>query len=230
MNHRLLLTTVFGFFLAFSAQAQRPLFRPQVHEIGIQLGEAHQIPALSAGYANGMGLGANVVNGIWYKYHITYQHGIRAGAAYRTAQFDYPDGRNRFVSYEATRRDIDGFLGYELSFPAGRITLTGALDLAVSRSSSEELGIEEGPVLIEYRNDPALWRVGGRGALGFHYFFTPYTSFTLEAGPYYQRAMGTGTTDQPFTLFPEQEFGFRAVAMLSFHFKQMKKRCTCPKH
>jgi hypothetical protein len=217
--------------LGAAAFAQKPMFYPQVHEIGLQIGSIDQVSPLSAYYASSPAASLNFANGIRYKYHITYEHALRAAFSYRTADFDIPEGIDRFTSYSAEKKDYELQLGYEYKYNIGPATIFFGADGMFGRGSVNDSGILIGdiaqePVAGEYR----YTNYGAAGIVGFRVFFNRYISLSLEGQAYYLRNRHEQTAEDLFYLLPESEYGVRGSAYLSFHFKKMPKRCTCPRH
>ena len=93
--------------------AQRAAFKPQVHELSLQVGSVNSIPSLSDNYESGAPLSLHPLNGIRYTYHYSLSDGFRVGAFRRKASFDFPEGFNQFQSYQADKTDWDVHLGYK---------------------------------------------------------------------------------------------------------------------
>ena len=214
-----------------AAFAQKPMFYPQVHEIGLQIGSIDQVSKLSEYYASSPAASLNFANGLRYKYHITYQHALRSAFTYRDGSFDIPEGIDRFATYSAEKKDYELQLGYEYKYNIGPATLFFGADGMLGRGTVEDVGILLGdiaqePLSGEYR----YTNYGVAGIVGLRMFFNRHISFSLEGQAYYLRNRHAQTAEDLFYLLPESESGLRASAYLSFHFKKMPKRCTCPKH
>ncbi len=230
MRIQSVLLTTFLILFAGTLLAQKPLYRPQVHEIDFQLGELHQLPQLNTVENMATPVMATPLNGIWYKYHFTVNHAVRAGINYRNTNFSLPNGIDNFESYDVKRRDYEAMLGYQYSAPLGRATFYTGVDALLTRSHSQENGVQSDLPGTLYAADYTQMRLGGKGFVGLKLYLSPHVSLGLEAGPYFQRALSAPNGDASYTIFNTDEFGFRSSALLSFHFKQMKKRCTCPRH
>lgn len=217
--------------LSPAAFAQKPMFYPQVHEIGLQIGSIDQVSPLSDYYASSPAASLNFANGIRYKYHITYEHGLRAAFAYRTGEFDIPEGIDRFSSYSAEKKDYELQLGYEYKYNIGPATIFFGADGMFGRGTINDSGVLLGDIAQEpVSGEYSYTNYGAAGILGLRVFFSRYVSFSLEGQAYYLRNRHEQTVEDLFYLLPENEYGLRGSAYLSFHFKKMAKRCTCPKH
>ncbi|MEL6135222.1 MAG: hypothetical protein AAFR59_17835, partial [Bacteroidota bacterium] len=72
---------------------------------------------------------------------------------------------------------------------------------------------------------------GGRGLAGYRLFFSPYVSVALEANVFYLAHNYSRTVVEENNgtrpVFPDNEVGGMVKIRISYHFKKMKKRCSC---
>ena len=210
-------------------QAQRALYKPQVHQIGIQLGAINQIPSLSNQYTSAVPLSVNLANGIRYTYHYSISDGFRAGLFMRNGDFSYPEGVDRFDTYDAKKRDFDIHLGYIRKYHSRAHQVFAGADLIYSFGKIEENG------MLSQQNYSGNYSYANYGAsllAGYSYFFSKHISMSFELEGYYTKTQhGRSILPDPgqFYILPTQELGFTSSISLSYHFVKMKKRCTCPK-
>jgi len=204
--------------------AQQPAFYPQTHEVGLQVISLHTIPELSDYYQSSIG-SANYVNGLQYKYHWDLNNVIRLSAERRSAEFDIPEGINRFDTYSAEKKDWDIRLGYEANLPVGRWVLFAGLEGIYSQGEVIDQGILENGNDFEGSYTYQNLGVGGMG--GIRWFWSPYISTTLEANLYYLDTRHDDMNENTFLLLDQNELGIAVRGYLSIHFVKLKKRCVC---
>ena len=209
-------------------QAQRPYYQPQVHEIGVNLLTGHQVPDLSSYYEN-MPLSLNYANGIRYKYHLTYADALRAQVDYATSSFDIPEGIERFESYAADQSEWLLKLGYERKHHVGSLQLYAGIDARLGMGNFQSVGKLQGTAMNEVENDLNYTSYGGSATAGVRVFMSPYLSAGIEASAYYAWLNYTEANESVFYLQPDTQWGWNSQVYVSFHFKKMKKRCSCPK-
>ncbi|MEM6802700.1 MAG: hypothetical protein AAF696_14925 [Bacteroidota bacterium] len=222
---------IFCLVLPFSAiQAQRAAFKPQIHELSLQLGAVNAIPALSDYYQNGSLASIHPFNGLRYTYHYSISDGFRIGAFRRNASFNYPGAFQPFESYTADKEDWDFHLGYKRMYHMGQSQIFGGADLIYSRGKVEAVATLNGnsfPDAYSYSN------LGASLFFGYSFFFNTHLSLTFETEAYFTTIQNRSAIDTPdplqVYLLDDREAGFNASIYLNFHLVKMKKRCTCPK-
>ncbi|MEO0896647.1 MAG: hypothetical protein AAFY71_09635 [Bacteroidota bacterium] len=207
--------------------AQRALYKPQQHEISVQLaGAEHIFPFNQLNlYQEQVPIQAYVARGLSYTYHYSLKDGFRVAAFYKDASyFRFP---NIFIS-DVQRLDWQFQLGYERKYHSGPHQFSIGPDLMYSRGNTE-LGIETGgamPFTTTHTHQTI-----GIGLVGaYNYFINTHFSLGASITLYGQRAI----YDDPSTFFDsyfetQNISGAYASIWANFHFVKMKKRCTCPK-
>ncbi|WNJ19440.1 outer membrane beta-barrel protein [Pontibacter sp. G13] len=213
--------------------AQRSLYKPQVHEIGLQFASIDQIPSFTSEY-DGMPFSANFINGIRYKYHLTNRGGIRLGVQYLRSQFDQSSDTSASFFRPASRNRVQVDLGYEWKLPKGPHQyfwgLEGTYVQGHVNDLSDRLDVPPGSSVktaLPFRG------FGGSAFVGYRYFFNTHFSLAAEAHISYTR---NSYEDDPSILpaapnyvFQEDIVAFQGLVYLSYHFVKMKKRCACPR-
>ncbi len=205
-----------------SLQAQRPSFKPQAHQLELQLGTLHSlIPGSDATYSNGNAFASNYLNGFSYTYHYSLAHGFRAGVQRLSADYAIEGGL-------ATQADVWGWeynLGYVYKYHIKQSQIFFAADLLYNTQKIWETG----PTINTIASD-AYPAFGGRVGMGYRLFFTPNISLAIEGyGKYLQRSSGQNPVEFEYSFFQANELSWNASATLSLHLVKMKKRCECPK-
>ena len=212
--------------------AQKPYYRPQVHEFGLQLASANLVPSLLAEETSTFPLSINPVNGLRYKYHLTPLSGIRAGVFYRTADYAFDNSLGPFENYSANKRDIDVKIGYERKYNLGKAQVFVGVDGIVSQGWISEVGTSFGAIdPNDYSADISYLNYGASVFFGMRYYLHENLSFTIENEFYYTKTTHNISGEfEKFYLFPDNESGFNALSIyLSLHLKKMTKSCTCGK-
>ncbi|MEM8887386.1 MAG: hypothetical protein AAGD28_05325 [Bacteroidota bacterium] len=211
--------------------AQRAAFKPQIHELSLQLGSINSIPTLSDGYENGASFSLHPLNGVRYTYHYSISDGFRVGAFRRNASFAYPDGFQQLDNYTAEKTDWDFHLGYKRMYHMGQSQIYGGADLIYSSGKVEAVAMSNGgniPASYSYNN------IGASAFFGYSFFFNTHLSLTFEGEAYFtgiQNQSPLSNSQEPVSTFllNDNEIGLNASVYLNFHLVKMKKRCTCPK-
>ncbi|MEM6263562.1 MAG: outer membrane beta-barrel protein [Bacteroidota bacterium] len=200
------------------AYAQRPRYRPQVHELNLQLGSLHLSEDLNENEGGNSLLGTNIFNGLRYRYHIDIRQALRIGAFSRTQQFESAQGS---TPYEANDRAYEVRIGYERKHHMRKWQVYGGIDLLLQQNQREET----------FSSDPnrdfSLLRGGGAFFLGARYFTSTNWSFVLESD--LQVLGGLGEVPQNFSLNTPALATHLLTFSVAYHFKRMKKNCTCGK-
>lgn len=234
MKHRLLHFAFwimgFTFFLpSHSVYAQRPTFKPQVHEMRLQTVQLHYIPSLNDFY-NGVPLSANVFNGLSYTYHISLRDGVRLGFNRRTAEFSRDESFDRFTDYEAEKVDWDLQLQYIRKLHVDQWQFYGGLGGTLSWGSVDDTGTLQSPPDDALTGSYTYNNAGGNIFVGMRYFFSTQVSVSWEILGYYHRTTHeVENVGSRFLLLPENESGIQSSLGISLHLVKMPKRCACPK-
>ncbi|MDB4286254.1 porin family protein [bacterium] len=216
--------------LATQLQAQRPKYQPQVHEIGLQLINYNLIPEYSDANASAFNFG----NGIRYRYHFNIFDSFRAGLFYRTSDFDKPRVvEPLFSEFSAKKRDYEIKFGYERKYNFRKVQVFGGIDLIVnySRIRAEGQDLDD----ADFEGLEKHFGIGTGTYIGVRYFINKQLSVAGEFDYYVIRPIGGSSTigvppDNNFRLFPDRETGTNMVSIyVSYHFKKMRKSCTCGK-
>lgn len=210
---------IFLFFIWASVHtliAQRPYYRPNVHEIGLQVGAASYIPSLQS-TTNPSPLYVNPANGLRYKHHLNPKTAIRGGMFYRQANstFNQGDGRSEIA---AQFLFLEGKVGIEKIRPMRKWALFGGIDLIGGLMRSDIHQLPDTP-------NPTQTPAYGAGAfVGVRRFLNENLSVSFESEGYYLLHGKKGED-----LFA-QEGGTNYIQIyLSYHFKRAHKSCTCGK-
>jgi opacity protein-like surface antigen len=207
------------------SQAQRPSFKPQTHQIDLQLGSMHSlIPGSDAHYLDGRSFALNYLNGLRYTYHYSLTHGFRAGVQRFHSFHDPLAGVITQFQPEVEKTAYEFGLGYMYKYHIKRSQLYLAADLLLESGdlvySIQQTGIEE---VTDYQS------YGIKGGLGLRFFLSPYLSAGVEGNLRYARHFGDIPQPEPgYSFFQAEQISWHAQAFVSFHFVKMKKRCTCP--
>jgi len=209
--------------------AQKPRFTPQVHELGIHLGETVYVPELADYYSQRANPPFYVVNGLTYTYHPNILDAVRARLVWRRTDFEVPAGIDRFSMYEAEKEDIMLNLGYARKLNMGVLQLYAGFQATYIRGKVSDAGI------LSQTGDPFSGRyfysdLGGGLFAGAKVFMSKHLSLGLEAQGFYLKRRYQATPENTFYLFSEQEVGFNALASVNIHLLKMAKKCTCPRH
>ena len=216
-------------FTAWSseASAQRARYKPQTHELSLQLASTHGIPGETMDTDGGYPFGAEFVSGLQYTYHYSLSDGFRLGVQRRNGTFSEMTSADEPITLEKQNWDVN--LGYERKIHFGPAQFYGGADLQFSRQN------------LEYRfgqntADPSIGTVGSNhvgisGFGGIGYFFSPYLSLSAEAKVGYlsQVSEDNSKGELPVPFLENGEIFAQASVSLNIHLVKMKKRCTCPK-
>lgn len=212
--------------------AQRAAYKPQVHELSLQLGSVNSIPTLSDEYKSGSPLSLHPLNGIRYTYHYSISDGFRVGAFRRKANFfSAEDELRQYQNINSDKVDWDFHLGYKRMYHMGSSQIFGGADLTYSLT---RVDLTADALSGVARSDAYKHNgYGISGFMGYSYFFNTHLSLTFEGEVYYSKQSNLARVSSqepiPITLNDQDEIGFNASVYLNFHLVKMKKRCTCPK-
>ncbi|MDX2246281.1 MAG: hypothetical protein SF052_05875 [Bacteroidia bacterium] len=227
----LIVCTFFSFFHIPGLFAQKALYKPQTHQLELQVAGLNYIPSLGELYKEPLPFSGNMVNGLRYTYHYSLTHGFRGGISYRTANFTDSAGVvTGFSAYEGSKRDLDISLGYIYKYHKGAAQFFAGADLRYTPGKVTETGITPGN--SSYNNEYNYTNYGASGFIGLRYFLNTYLSAAVEGSAYYLRVNHNewGNGEPFFQLTPDHEAGANLNLSLSLHLIKMKKRCTCPRH
>ena len=230
MKKILLLYSILGLMHLSPLLAQRPWFRPQVHEVSISPISANHImdwvqPAADVPYT----LKKDHVYTLRYRYHFDKSSDLRVGIARRTlAYLHQPTATAPLL--EATAGIWEIRPGYELKYNKGKWQLYGALDGIFQLAAVEEIQTATDPAIVQ-KNALSFTGMGGAGIVGLRFYVSEYLSVALENE---YRYVSTTPKNQPLITeadyFIPAEKGFNLASLyLNLHFKRMKKPCACGK-
>ena len=207
---------------------QRFAFKPQVHQLELQLGSIHSTPAYSDFYESEMPIAANYLNGGRYTYHYSLTHGFRVGVFRRTTSFFKMD-YDQYSEYRGEKRDLDFTLGYIYKYHINAVQLFAGLDLRYSNGK-----LDERESIIAFGEPVTSYQTYGAGGFaGIRFFLSQGLSFALEGNATYSSLsdpyISTDISGIGALPYRDNLLDLSAAATLSFHFVNMKKRCTCPR-
>jgi hypothetical protein len=240
MKFKSFLFTAFFLFLSVQVFAQRPRYHPQVHEWGIQAYSARFVPQYMDFYPEGTFLTHTPLNGIRYKYHTGLQSAIRSGLFYRAGKYTEPvnSAPNSSSFQDASWRGTAFSLGYERKLHIRKVQLYAGVDGLLSFGQAREQILTStfgGPNVIDFDDRQSVLGYGVAANAGIRYFFSKHASISIENGGYFlqtNRALRNPAegTNLPIQLMAESESGWNLFSVyFSYHFKKMKKNCTCGK-
>lgn len=210
-----------------SLLAQKPMFAPQSHEIGLHLVNAHFIPELADEY-NSPGFGLTPVQGIHYAYHITRDHGVRLAFNRRTASLtSFPAGNSSVTSIETDKSDLSIQLGYMYKYHMRALQWYIGAQAIYNRTGIDEQGLSGTD--IEFSRDYSYNNMGAGLFTGLRLYTSTHLSFALELQGYFFQIQQNDEPEERFSLLGESETGVQAIFSVSYHFVKMPKRCACPK-
>jgi len=241
MNTRSFFLFSLAILICLPLFGQRQRFRPQVHEVGVQLYSMRAVPRYElAGGISGWAYAHNPLSGIRYKYHLDTETALRASLSYHRGDYSLPRlGPNPLWSpqFDANWMSVDLMLGIEREVNIKRVQLFAGIDAVIGRVSATEQITEAFQTVPILTSEVNTWNVGLNGALGIRYFFNSYASFTLESNFTYllnNRSRGQFFLSEdiyfPYELGKSQQIVASPVNVyFSYHFKKMKKHCKCPR-
>lgn len=210
----------------FTTQAQRPRFRPQVHELGLQIGSMHAAFEVE-------GLQTTWANGLRYSYHIDKSKALRAGLFYRRGVFSNPNSiSSDLYPFTAEQNAFELRLGYMVKYHIYRLQLYAGID-AIGRYTRMDESFVRG--LGFAPNKQNFFGLGASALVGAQMFANKHVSLGVEADVYAiiqnRRESDPSNPNPPLPgLFIDREMGSNMVSVyLAFHFKRLKKSCTCGK-
>ncbi|MEZ4687128.1 MAG: outer membrane beta-barrel protein [Bacteroidia bacterium] len=212
--------------LFLTSQAQRPRFQPQVHELGIQLGSIQTPFETNSNHTTW-------ANGLRYSYHIDKSKALRFGAFFRNNQYNYtPSISERYQPFFAKQQSFELRAGYMLKHHIYRLQLYAAVD-AIGRYAKIDETFDQD--LTGAPNKNKVWGVGGALVVGAQMFANKHVSLGVETDLYaiFQNRRENDPTIAILPhegLFIDGENGWNMVSVyIAFHFKRMRKSCTCGK-
>lgn len=207
-------------------QAQRPRFRPQVHEFAIQLGSMQYIP--ETGTSN-----FTPLNGLRYAYHIDQKQALRIGAFFRNSDFvNPPNISERYQPFIANQKSAEMRLGYMLKHHIYRLQLYAGFEAILRYAWIDEQFNQD---VTGAPNKTNMLGYGASAFVGARMFANKHLSLGVEADIYAafqeRRENDPSIAILPHEgLFMKREIGANIVSVyLAYHFKRMRKSCTCGK-
>lgn len=212
--------------LAITSQAQRPRFRPQVHELGLQVGSLQRVLETE-------GTQTTWANGLRYSYHIDKSKALRAGIFYRRGEFNNrPSISEIYQSFFGKQDAFELRMGYMFKYHIYRLQLYAAFEAIGRYTSLDETFNQD---LNGAANKNTFWSMGGSLVAGAQMFANKHVSLGVETDFYAlfhnRRQSSPGIAVLPHEgLFIDNESGLNMVSVyITFHFKRLKKSCTCGK-
>lgn len=191
-------------------QAQKPRYAPQVHEVSVSLFSLNKIiDAENTQLYSNKTLFINPLNGIRYRYSFDKSTALRLGAFYRKSNYAGAFGKVNVISPEVR-------LGLQTMYNIRKVQLYAGADGLLSGRLSR----------IPNEKAQNSFGFGGSGILGIRYFLHTNLSITVENDVYFLN-FGKQKSESGI-ISNEMGFNFASIA-LSYHFKPMKKACTCGK-
>jgi hypothetical protein len=196
--------------LPHNSYGQKPRYAPQVHEVSLSFFSVNKIVnAENTQLYNNKTLFINPLNGIRYRYSFDKSTALRVGAFYRKSNYAGAFGKVNVLSPELR-------VGLQTMYNIRKVQLYAGADGLLSGRLSKTAGIKA-------QNS---FGIGGSGILGIRYFFHTNLSITMENDVYFLN-FGKQKSESGI-IANEMGFNFTSIA-LSYHFKPMKKACTCGK-
>ena len=198
--------------------AQRALYKPQTHEVGIQLGAANFIPALSEYYGS-TPMTLEPLSGLAYTYHYSISDGFRLRFTRKTAEYMNSVGASPL---KADLNDWDARLGYMRKYHKGANQVYAGAEIIYRLGKVYEYPL--GNTRPENAIDD-FTHMGAAVFAGYRYYFNTHLSASFELGGYYSRSVNaTSEPIEPGNVFrlPNGEAGLEASVSLNFHFVKMK--------
>lgn len=221
----ILILLALGFCSMGDLIAQRARYKPQTHEISLQLGSMHMVFDPVASTVNAYPFDLQVVNGIQYTYHYSISDGFRLGAQLREGYFDLIGPTDTRILLDKRNWEVN--LGYERKIHFGAVQLFGGGDLMFS---AQELDFKVGGAGADSQfENSTLAGIAAFGGVGR--FFSPHLSLSLETKLMYlhQLQEEVQATKLPVPFVEDGELNLQVAVSLNIHLVKMKKRCTCPK-
>lgn len=196
--------------ILLQASAQRPYYRPNVHEISLQ--------PLGFNYANSQDFISPSVYifpvGVRYKYHFNQTASARGGIFYR----HYNSSDPQFPATTRNMNYIEAKGGYEKAFNMRKYQIFGGADAIGGLRSVKGIGATEGTNAY----------YGGGAFFGVKRYFKENISLTIENDFYYIFHPKFGKEGEKEGVYGEVGTNFLQV-YLSIHFKRQFKTCACGK-
>lgn len=209
----------FLFFLivATIAFAQRPYYRPNVHELDIQIGAGHWLPG-DALLKNETPISISPVNGLRYRYHLGKNNTLRLGGFYRRQNFSFlTKGNEGNFTADYRLLSIEGKIGYERKIDLRKYEIYGGVDAIFGQRSYTP----KSSTNLDLLSTIETQQVGGGVFIGFRRFFGENFSIALENEFHIVQNLNEKSLTSS-----ETGINFMQV-MLSYHFKRMRKSCAC---
>ncbi len=205
---KLLLLTLISFG---SLYAQRPYYRPQVHQFDIQLGAGHYLPG-EGDMRNLRPWGGSPLNGIRYHYHTDHKNAIRAGFFYRKQHFLYKEPGDVSTPHAWNLLTLEAKAGYERKLNLRKYQIYGGADL-IGSMRTYKADTDEIMNSFQY---------GGGVFFGVRRYFNENFSLAVENELHFLI-----NPDSKNRLSP-QEIGVNFLQItMSYHVKRMRKSCAC---
>ncbi|MFK7971211.1 MAG: hypothetical protein AB8F95_12630 [Bacteroidia bacterium] len=208
-------------------QGQRPRFHPQVHELTLQLGSVQAFTELE-------GTQFTPLNGFRYAYHFDQKRALRLGGFYRKGTFSSPGIISEiYQPFEAKQQSAEFRLGYMFKHNIYRLQLYAGLDAIVRYAWLSEDYMADLNVAANKRKFPSY---GASAFVGARMFANKHASMGVEVdvyGLFHNRRQEDNVSPARTPsegLFIDREIGSNFLSVyISYHFKKIRKSCTCGK-
>ncbi len=191
-------------------QAQRPYYRPNIHEIALQ--------PIGLNYVNSQDFTFPSIHplpiGVRYKYHFNPKAAARGGIFYR--HYNDTDPQNPMTTLNMNY--IEAKVGYERALNLKKYQIFGGADAIGGLRSIHSMGINQG--INSY--------YGISGFFGVKRYFKENISLTIENDVYAVFHPKKGKEGETQGTYSETGSNFLQV-YLSIHFKRQFKTCSCGK-
>lgn len=216
---------------AGTAEAQRARYKPQVHQLELQLAGAETFSGREGltAFAD-LPLAAHVLQGIRYQYAHSLPTAFRIGFTQTRSTWGSIEGPGTYTGYEAQLRELGLQAGYLRRKHIGASQLYLGAEVEAGSSQITESGQTAGGA-AQFANGYQYQFAGAQALAGVRYFFSPTLSLGLEANLGYRnyRLRQAGSETLPFLFFDENTLRLGLNASAAVHFVPLKKRCSCPK-
>lgn len=197
--------------------AQRPYYRPNVHEFDIQLVAGHWLPG-DAVLKNEKPISISPVNALRYRYHFGKNNTLRVGGFYRRQNFSFlTRGNEGSIAADYRLFSIEGKIGYERKIAIRKYEIYGGVDAIFAQRSYTPKSTTNLDLLSTIETQ----QVGGGVFIGFRRFLGENFSIAVENEFHIVQNLNEKSLTSS-----ETGLNFMQV-MLSYHFKRMRKSCAC---
>lgn len=208
-----ILPIILFILLPISLLAQRPYYRPNVHEVDLQLAAGHWLPG-DATLKNHKSLGISPLNGLRYRYHFNKNSALRVGVFYRAQSFLLTDKSETGGSTLYNLRSLEGKIGYERKIDFRKYQLYGGIDAIIGQRNF---------IQKTQNTEISTPQFGAGGFVGIRRYMSENWSFAIENEFHFLQ-----NSNEKSLISAETGANFLQI-MVSYHFKRMHKSCACGK-